>query len=204
MSINMPQGPDLGQRLREICHDMRQPVAGILALAAAAQAEPGLPATAGHRLAQIVEQAEWLADMLEQGLCGDPDGPGGYEADIVRVVNEVVAAERLTWAGNATIVSAVEAVHSAMHPAVLRRIVANVLGNATRAAGPSGSVTIEIKYCEQSAMVVVEDSGPGFGRIPPGHGLGLPAVVRNIARYGGRVQCAPAAQGGVRVSLWLP
>lgn len=183
---------------------MRQPVAGVLALAAAALAEPSLPAGAGDRLKQIIEQAEWLADMIRHYLTGDPDEAGSSQADVVQVVSEAVAAEQLTWSGNVTVVWPPEVVRSALHPVVLRRIVANVLGNATRAAGPSGTVTIEIQCREQSAMVVIEDSGPGFGKIPAGHGLGLPAVMRHFDRYGGELQYGPAARGGVRVSLCLP
>jgi hypothetical protein len=55
---------------------MRQPVAGVLALAGAALAEPGLPGVARLRLEQIIKQAERLADMIQDWLRtaqpGDP------------------------------------------------------------------------------------------------------------------------------------
>jgi hypothetical protein len=67
---------DADRGLREACHDMRQPVAGVLALAGAALAEPGLPGVARLRLEQIIKQAEWLADMIQDWLRtaqpGDP------------------------------------------------------------------------------------------------------------------------------------
>jgi hypothetical protein len=46
MSIGVSEDADVVQQLLEICHDMRQPVASVCALAAAL-AEPDLPATAG-------------------------------------------------------------------------------------------------------------------------------------------------------------
>jgi C4-dicarboxylate-specific signal transduction histidine kinase len=52
--------------------------------------------------------------------------------------------------------------------------------------------------------IVVEDSGPGFGKIPSGAGLGLSAVARHIVRYGGRMECGRGAGGGAHVSLSLP
>jgi len=81
---------------------------------------------------------------------------------------------------------------------------ANVLDNAIRAAGPSGSVTIEIRSQDDWALVMVDDSGPGFGGIQTGLGLGLRAAARNVASYGGRLECGCAPLGGLRVSLWLP
>lgn len=73
---------DIEQGLREACHDMRQPVAGVLALAGAALAEPGLPGAVRVRLEEIVEQAEWLADMIQDWLQGarpDHDGRASYK-----------------------------------------------------------------------------------------------------------------------------
>jgi signal transduction histidine kinase len=50
----------------------------------------------------------------------------------------------------------------------------------------------------------VEDSGPGFGEIPSGAGLGLIAVARNVIKFGGRIEYSGGTGGGVRVSLWFP
>jgi hypothetical protein len=59
---------DAVQGLREACHDMRQPVAGVLVLADAALTDPGLPRPVRVCLEQIVQQAEWLADMIQDWL----------------------------------------------------------------------------------------------------------------------------------------
>jgi signal transduction histidine kinase len=59
---------DAVQQLRETCHDMRQPVAAVLALTGAALSEPALPQTVRVRLEQIVQQAESLADMIQEWL----------------------------------------------------------------------------------------------------------------------------------------
>jgi signal transduction histidine kinase len=205
------QAPDLVRRLRETCHDMRQPVATVLALAGAALTEPDLPAAARGRLEQIIVQAEWLADMIRDGLAvhvqEEPDEVEGFDdgqADVVHIVGEAVAAERLTWSGDVTLTSPAGPVWCALHPAVLRRIVANVVGNATRAAGPAGEVSVEIWRHPGAAALAVEDNGPGFGRIPGGTGLGFSAVARNVIRNGGRMECGCSPRGGARVTLWLP
>jgi signal transduction histidine kinase len=185
---------------------MRQPLASMFALAAAALAEPGLPPAARARLEQMTEQAEWLADMIEHSLqLAAPDAPGGGGAELVRVASEVAAAERMTWPGEVRMASHPSAVFTDVHPVLLRQMVANLVGNATRAAGPSGTVTIEVGRQRNSALLAVEDTGPGFGnKIPPGLGLGLAAVSRNATRHGGRIECGRGAGGGARVQLWLP
>ena len=197
--------PDLVDGLRETCHDMRQPVASMFALAAAALAEPGLPPAARARLEQIIEQAEWLADLIQHSLQADwPGSPAACRTNLQRVVNEAIAAERMTWAGEVRIVSVTEPVSTLVRPVLLRRMVANLLSNATRAAGRSGTVTVEVGRRQNSALLAVEDNGPGFGKIERGLGLGLAAVSRSAISYGGRLECGRGAGGGARVGLWLP
>jgi two-component system nitrate/nitrite response regulator NarL len=197
------------QQLNEICRDLREPVASIRETAAAALAGPGLETQVRRRLEQIAGQADWLASIIndclrtecqQHGVNGTADGP----ANVACVINEAVAACRLTWPGDLSVTSPPGPVLCAQDPVILRRIISNVLSNATRAAGPSGVVAVEIKRDRSMTVVMVEDSGPGFGKIPRGHGIGLAEVASNVIRYGGKVECSRGARGGVRVSLWLP
>jgi signal transduction histidine kinase len=218
VSIDVNEAADAVQQLLEISHDMRQPVASVFALAAVALAEPGLSVGARQRLEQIVEQATWLSDMID-GFLHDAQREEADDAsrmdacetgrvasrpDVVSVLSEVIAAGRLTWPCGLTVASPAVPVRCTLPPALLRRVVSNVLSNAARAAGPSGIVTVQISRHAGLALVTVEDSGPGFGNIPAVTGLGLSAVARNIVRYGGRVECSSGPGGGARVSLWLP
>ena len=123
LSLDVEATPGNLQGLRETCHDMRQPVASVFALAAAALAEPGLPQAARVRLEQIVDQAEWLADLIQHSLqTAELSLPDARLADLVRVASEAVAAERVTWAGKVRMISPVEPVFAAIHPVLLRRM----------------------------------------------------------------------------------
>ena len=197
--------PAILQGLREACHDMRQPVAGLLALAAAALVDPALPQTARARLKQMVEQAEWLADLIQHALdTADVEASGNCMTDLWQVVSDALATERVTWPGEVRTAGLAERVFVAVHPVLLRRMAANLLNNAIRAAGPSGIVTVEVSRRQNLAMLEVADSGPGFGKIEKGLGLGLSEVSRNAIRHGGRLECGNGAAGGALVSLWLP
>jgi hypothetical protein len=96
-SLDVEAAPVTLQGLRETCHDMRQPVASVFALAAAALAEPGVPQAARTRLEQIVDQAEWLADLIQHSLqTVEPGVPDACLSDLLRVASEAVAAEHVT------------------------------------------------------------------------------------------------------------
>ena len=124
--------PGVVEILRETCHDMRQPVASMFALAAAALAEPGLPQAARARLEQMVEQAEWMADLIQHSLqLAAPDAPGACGADLLRVASDVAAAECMTWPGEVRMVSQSSAVFTDVYPVLLRRC-GEPGGNATR------------------------------------------------------------------------
>lgn len=221
MSIDVHEAPGVAQQLRDTCHDMREPVAGVLALTAAALDEPGLPSAARLRLEQISGQAEWLAEMIHEvlngtikeqqeedetaGLCSRDATAPAPRPDAVCVVGEVIRAGRPTWDCDLSVTSPGTPVLCTLHPVLLRRVVANVLSNAARAAGPAGLVTVQVWQSKKGLLrLVVEDSGPGFGNIPSGFGLGLAWVTRTVVRHGGRVECGRGASGGARVSLWVP
>jgi signal transduction histidine kinase len=104
-------------------------------------------------------------------------------------------------------------------PALIRRLVRNLLDNARVHAGGATEVRVEIGDGE--ARIVVEDAGAGvpegdrerifepFYRSDSaargsGSGLGL-AIVRQIASaHRGRVEYAPRSGGGSRFTVTLP
>ena len=192
------------QQIREICHDMRQPVAGVLFLASAALTVPELPSAARSWLEQIVTEAESLAELIEQSLAHDHAGYGTPRTDLGELAGEVVAGEQLTYRGLLRITAPSRPVLAAVSRVDARRTIANLLSNGTRAAGPDGYVTVQIARVHGYARLVVHDSGPGFARIRPGTGLGTKVIVRCLARCGGRIDYGPSTAGGVKATVLLP
>jgi len=191
--------------LRQACHDIRQPIAGVLALAGAALSEADLPETARDCLNQIVGLAEWQSDVIEHWLWAPSARPSKiHRTDVLSIVNKAVAAQWATWAGDLTLLWPPEPVFVGLPKVTMRRMAANLLANATRAAGPSGRVTVEVSPRARQVLLAVEDDGPGFGRLPGRFGLGLSAVAREAIEHHGRLECGRGSLGGARVSLWLP
>ncbi len=184
---------------------MRQPVAGVLRLAAAALAQPDVPDATRSCLEQIVMQTVSLTELIQHWLYADePDKATVLLTDLTHLAAEVSAAERVTYTGRIEFLSSAEPVFIRVTRVDARRIIANLLSNATRAAGPNGAVTVEVANDGSAAKVTVKDSGPGFGKVPKGKGIGLGIVAQSLAKCGGRLEYGHGRDGGVRASLWLP
>jgi signal transduction histidine kinase len=103
-------------------------------------------------------------------------------------------------------------------PALLHRVIANLLDNELNHLPASCTVSLLLRSDEDMAMFTVEDDGPGFdeevrrhlferrvrGRESRGHGLGLAFVGAVIRVHGGSVAAINRDEGGARLSITLP
>ena len=184
----------------ELCHDLREPAATIVMLADAAATESGNPLAVRRRLRQIQAQAQWLAALLESGT--NRDEP--RLVDVGALVNDCVEHIALSAPHSPTVeVTAAVALVEAP-PIALRRALANVIANAVRAAGPDGAVEVRIGHQGDFVVVDVEDDGPGFGRIPTVHGVGLEITDAALRFLGGGLEISAVASGGTCVCLRIP
>jgi signal transduction histidine kinase len=102
--------------------------------------------------------------------------------------------------------------------ALLHRVIANLFDNELKHLPASCTVTVSLNSLEDSALLVVEDDGPGLesevlsqvferrvkGRNSTGHGLG-PAFVEAVVRvHGGTIEASNRLEGGARVTITLP
>jgi signal transduction histidine kinase len=182
-----------------LCHDLRQPVAAIIMLAAAAAAQGGVPEGVQQRLEQIAAEAEWLGRMVTDVLDASAVE---QRVDLRDVVADIVDEARAT---------ACKVEFASTHPMFLqtnatlaRRAITNLLDNATRAAGSGGRVRVDVRRTAELAVIEVEDAGPGYGRIEAHTGFGLGVVRLLASRHGGSVLIGQSRLGGARVRLALP
>lgn len=196
--------PDEGgpfESLRELCHDLRHPVATIAALLAAAQVESELSPALEARFEQIWAELRSITALYGQVLGESP-------SSIVRMdvlVTEAVEGALLT--SDAAVVSDCERTVVRGNAAALRRAVWNLIENAIRAAGDGGRVLVRAHAGEDDTVVIsVADSGKGFGVGEAGvAGLGLKIASRVARDHDGRLRVGQAHElGGAMVSLVLP
>lgn len=199
-------------RVREVCHDLRQPVAAILMLASAAEMRPDVPERVRDVLQEIMSQTEEISATVRQFLDDAKQGVDGLgepvPCNVAGLAAQAVERWRATFDGDLALAAAEEPLHVTVDPVLFKRALGNVLSNGTRAAGGSGRVQVTVRRFEtaegERAVIEVDDSGPGFGNIPAGHGLGLAVVRRTMEAAGGSVEFARGPLGGALVRLVLP
>jgi signal transduction histidine kinase len=213
-------------------HELRTPLARMRSEIEVDLAHPDradLAATHRSVLDETIGMQHLVDDLLHlaraDGARDPADHPDGDGADAAHArLDEVVAGEvSRARAGSpvALDVLAAARVNVAGDPAELRRVIANLLDNATRHA--RSHVEVTVADAGGVAEVAVTDDGPGvppdqaeriferFARLDDarsstegGTGLGL-AIAREIAaRHGGTLTLDTAHRAGARFVLRLP
>ena len=185
--------------VRRVCHDLKQSIATGLLLTDTIGSEEVDPGT--HRrvevLHQQLQQAAELVSLLSGQEVARPE-----TADLAEVTRESV-----TWASavhrvRLEVVGEEHLVHG--DPVLLRRAVLNLLDNACRAAGKDGEVRVAVSRVGSDIAVEILDTGPGFGAIAAGTGVGLDIVRSAVWAGGGRLRVETGPGSGTSVLMSFP
>jgi signal transduction histidine kinase len=186
--------------LRQLGHDLRQPVAAIVMLAAAAGVHRDVPPEVQERLDQITVEAQRISDVCRY-LLGELDGL--EVVDLQDLAIAVVSSARVTWTTSIDVVTAPVSVRA--NAVDVWRALTNLIDNACRAAGADGSVLVKVSASAEGARLEVHDSGPGWGKAPPGTAsLGLSIVTTRAKAHGGRLETGVSDLGGAVAELVFP
>jgi signal transduction histidine kinase len=196
------------KRLLLAVHEIRQPLSAVLALAEAAATVSDEPAVTKVFLEQIVEQVHEASEVANSVLTLPAAAPAPLAPSAVpvsEVVDSVLRSIRIRWKGRLVHEGALDGVTTRGHCGQIRRSVGNVVTNAVRAAGPHGQIRVTERLDGDWIRIIVEDDGPGFGRIPSGSGLGLAVTRANLRAVGGSLSIGVRSSlGGALVVLCLP
>jgi signal transduction histidine kinase len=199
-----PKAGEVWHLVLALCHDMRQPLATIVALSSTAAAKADVDAGSALALGRITEQATGLLGMIRSTLDVRTGPPCVEPAFVPAVLADVVAEQRETYSGTLTTrVRHTQRATVQIHPSMLRRAIANLVDNATRAAGPTGAVKVTVIGGGAVVDIIVQDDGPGFGKIASGFGIGLDVVRRVAAACDGQLDIRANEAGGVQARLRL-
>lgn len=195
-------GPTTAERTRLLCHDLRQPLAAIMLLCGTVpgEADPVVRA----RLREISSQAAVLAELIDSELEAPADREPDPGCEVADVLASVATTARLTYRGHLVLVTGTRPARVGMPAVALRRVVTNLVDNATRAAGPEGQVRVCTRILRARVVIDVEDDGPGWGRIESGYGLGLTYVREAVAAVGGRLTVSRTIRDRTQVRITLP
>lgn len=196
------------ERLLVALHEIRQPLAAVLALAEAAGGAGDVPDTARRYLDQIIEQVQEVSGVAWSILDARPRGgtaPEPPPLELDDLLDSVLRAVAVTWRGSLVRQGDVGALVPGGHRVRMRRCLLNVVENAVRAAGRQGRVVVTVRRDPGWVRVVVEDDGPGFGHVPTSTGMGLPVTRQCLRIIGGSLSISTRSSlGGARVALTFP
>ena len=190
---------DPSHQVRELCHDLRQPIAVSAALAATLAGEGGLSADGTDRLALLRRQLQQLSELVAASLtpgCRVRVDLGDLALEACSAV-DVVDWSPVEAALDREVVIEADAVQ-------LRRLLLNLLANARRAAGSRGLVRVCVRRQFRYAVLEVHDSGTGTPTAEHSTGLGLLIATGIAERHGGWIESGPSELGGVRVRVLVP
>jgi two-component system sensor histidine kinase MtrB len=210
-------GGDL--RAAEIAHDLRMPLALILAHCERLSAT----LTRGDQLSEI-EQIRSTADRMGRQVdCLVRADASAVQLDVAGLVTEVVERLRpLAHArGREIVLQELPPAVALADPAGLELALQNVIDNALRHAREE-PVRVSVSAGLRNVRIKVADDGPGIpmsqrarvlepraqlavGEHRPGSGgLGLSIASDTLRAHGGAIRIAESEQGGALVTLQLP
>lgn len=188
-----------GGKVEAICHDLKQNIAtGLLLSDLEAIHESDLGIT--QRLEMMRQQWQEAASLV--ALLAGEVAPRTEHVDLGELTARCVAGFKAT---REVAFNIAPGQHIVVGDVVLiRRAIANLLDNASRATTPTGRVSATVRSSERSTFVEVEDDGPGFGRIEAGSGLGLEIARAATSSGGGRLRIETGSPAGTCVRLIFP
>lgn len=210
-----------------VSHELRQPVAAIVAVAEALADTPGLGAPERHALAGLCQQASTLARFAEDILAVARMETGLFQLrpvlmDLGALVVDL--AHRRPQRARLRVDVPPDPVMLEADPERLGQAIDNLVSNALRYSPSDSPVYISVGCTDQEARVQVRDEGVGlapddiprlfqkYGRVrnprtarEKGVGLGLYLVRLLVEAHGGRAAAASPGPGqGSTFTITLP
>lgn len=195
----LPAAERVDRQLSELCHDLRQPVAA-LALLAAAATSPDLPARTRERLSQIAQEAGRLSGMVQGVLAV---APTWEPVDLAQIARDAIQSAQVTYGGDLEL-SAPGPAHVLGQRVQLDRALSNLIENAAHASSGVGRVHVDVRAVDDEVRVSVDDDGPGLLRAAGGVSLGLLIVDRVVREHAGDVAVEESFLGGTRIEMRFP
>jgi two-component system sensor histidine kinase KdpD len=214
--------------LRAVSHDVRNPLAAVVGSAKilqqrgdelSAHQSKGLVDAIVRSGRQITKLIDALLDVERiRGRAFEPEAvtPTDLSSLVAGVANEWSATrERPVTFGD------VDRVIARVDPALMQRILENLLDNAAKYSPRDGRIWVQVVRGAGGAILAVDDEGPGVPRemrsaifelfergkdsgSVPGMGLGLHLVARFSEMLGGRAWVEPRPEGGSSFRVFIP
>ncbi len=173
-------------------------------LVEAVRGDADLPGDAGGRLELLSLEMSRLLEIIAQEMPARAGVPAVARVELRSLAGQVTQLARIAHETSVVLEPGPEVTVEAS-PALLWRVLTNVVDNAARAAGAHGRVGVTVSARGEQALLDVIDDGPGFGQGPPGAAsLGLGVVTTLLESCGGSLEIRAPATGGAHVRIVVP
>lgn len=206
-------------------HQLRNPIAGVLALAEAVENAPNAE-SAKTRSAELLGAAQQTSRLANQLLsferaAGSDTQNSGEILDLANLVEDTVARFQFSLEGLAVELDyspPIKDVPVRGDPIMLREALLNLLNNSVVHGGPLMTrITLTCERSGKNAIVIVQDDGVGIPKDKhaavmmrfaqaddgPGSGLGLAIASRVLAQCSGRLTILDS-RSGTKILMELP
>lgn len=230
--VSLQQAMDAGRAalVRQVAHDLRNPVNALSGFAGLAATEPG----ASPEQAEYLERVQRIAEKLHS-LAGSLVDLAWIESGMPLEKNRVALDEIVRGAAddladealrreNAIVLDVPDGLPPVLGDAArLRQAIAAVLRNALLYAPPASRVSVRVWSGEREVCCAVRDHGWGFApddlpkafdrlwrssdprvQAIPGGGIGLTLAQAVLLRHGGRITIESTPDAGTTVTLAVP
>lgn len=200
----------LAERIRDLGHEIKNPLGGVRGLAALMQREldeTGASARAKRLLHALQGGIDAMQSVLDARLCAPEDA---VDAHMLAVETATLARAESDAEGHAVdfVVQCPEGIELPVAPSVFREVLANLVRNAAEATAPRGTVWIRIVSQPECVALDVEDDGIGLpagsteelfrrgvSTKGAGRGLGLAIVRELMQEANGSLRLEPSDRG---------
>jgi signal transduction histidine kinase len=207
-----------------LAHDLRSPLTAIRGKLETALAND-LRTDQSESIVSAIDQLDRLTEFLNTSLDVaeakvDALRLSRTEVDLDELVRGMVALYEPSMSdkGLAVQIRSAGSIKVLADPALLHRVIANLLDNELKHLPASCLISISLRAEDHMAALTVEDNGPGFdaeigsrlfeqrvkGRASRGHGLGLAFVEAVVRAHGGSVTAMNRHGDGAHLTVRLP
>ena len=189
-------------KVRGLLHDLGHELMTLSLLADSVREDNALSADSRQRMELVMQEMLRIADIIADSVpTHAPAEPPG-QIDVRALANDVAQLAGFAYDTTVTVAPGQPAIVQ-IRASLMWRVLANLVDNAVRAAGPGGRVDIRIEH-ELGIVLEITDNGPGFGAGRAGEaGLGLTVVRQLLRTAGGHLDVAETPDGGARVRVTL-